>query len=49
MQASEYFAYIQAREQSTTVATRQATKSDIAKAKPDAGIDWHADRRTEQE
>ena len=49
MQASEYFAYIQAREHGSTVATRRATKEDKRQATGSAHIDWHADRKTEQE
>ena len=33
----------------STVATRKATPQDIRAAQPSGNIDWHADRKTEQE
>ncbi len=33
----------------STQATRRATKADILAAQPSGNIDWHADRKTEQE
>lgn len=33
----------------STVATRRPTKQDIIAAQPSGKIDWHADRKTEQD
>ena len=49
MQASEYFAYIQAREQCSTVATRQATKESIRQATGSVAVDFHVDQATDRE
>jgi hypothetical protein len=49
MQASEYYAQLQQREQASTVATRLASPQDIRQATGSHVVDWHADRKTEQE
>jgi len=49
MYASQFHSIRIASQQASTVATRRATKQDILEAKPSSRIDWHADRKTEQE
>ena len=49
MQASEYFAYIQAREQGSVVATRHATKETIRQATGSTSVDYHVDQATDRE
>ena len=47
MQAFDYYQKYQRQVAGSTIATRTATAQDISQAKRDAGIDWHADQRTE--
>jgi hypothetical protein len=49
MQAFDYYQKYQRMTHGSTVAVRQATKQDIRNATGTASIDWHADRKTEQE
>lgn len=49
MQASTYFAHMQNRDLGSIAATHRATKEDKRQATGSNRIDWHADRKTEQE
>jgi hypothetical protein len=49
MQASKYFSQLQLRERQSTTATYKPNKSEVKQATGSAVIDWHADRKTEQE
>lgn len=49
MQASEYYAQKTQRELASTTATRKPTAQDIRQATGSHVVDWHADRKTEQE
>ena len=47
MQAFDYYQKYQSVSKGSTVAVRKPSTQDIIAARKDAGIDWHADQRTE--
>jgi hypothetical protein len=45
----EKFVRLYLEPQGSTKAVRKPTKEELLAAYPDPGVDWHADRKTEQE